>query len=86
MNALPNDCLYLIFSQVTIAIFEDGVSKLGDLNKCGSCEYLKLNCKHLTVSEVIGIKYLKFVCKKWRECVSNRFHFKDGPYYTLPPN
>jgi hypothetical protein len=80
MNDLPNDCLQYILQYVTIAKYDEADSQLGYLTQCRMCWESKKNCKHLGISEVCGIKFLKLVCKKWWKCISKYFVFQSGPY------
>lgn len=84
MNELPIECLINILRNVEISIFEDGISKLGNLNRCGKCNFDNIDCKHLTEAEVVGIKFLKLVCTKWRDCICEHFVFVSGPRFVLP--
>ena len=85
MDNIPTECLVEILRYVDIAEFDDGTSKLGNLNKCGWCVYQNINeCKHLRESEVVGIKMLKLVCTGWRDCIRKYFVFRSGPKFILP--
>ena len=85
-DSLPIECLVNILKNVEIADFDDGISKLGYLNKCGLCADQKVICKHLRESEIVGIKILKLVCINWRDCIRCHFPFKSGPRFVLPDN
>ena len=84
INDLPVECLVPILNSIEIAVFDDGVSNLGNLNKCGICSDNYINCKHLTEREIVGIKFLKLVCSRWRNCISEHFVFVSGPRFILP--
>lgn len=86
IHDIPTECLVRILNEVTIASFYDGESKLGALNKCVFCTDKNIPCKHLREAEVVGIKFLKLVCKEWRDCISTHWSFIDGPAFVLLPN
>jgi hypothetical protein len=84
INDLPMECIALILQNVVICTFTDGESRLGSLNKCGGCVDNNIECKHLTLAEVTGIKFLKLVCRKWHQCISMNFKFVSAPEFRLP--
>lgn len=77
INALPKDCLFLIFRKIEICRFEDGhVSYMGRLALCGWCYNREIpKCHHLHEMEDWGIKFLRLVCKRWNETILQRFRF-----------
>jgi hypothetical protein len=88
INDLPNDCLFIILGQVQIAYFDkEGTSTLSNLTKCGICHYSEINtnCTHLHEKEVLGIKFLKMVCRKWN-CIIKKFRFTSAKNIILPSN
>ena len=79
----------------------EGTSTLSNLTKCSTCfeKDIEKNvgkdvgknagkdvkCTHLHEKEVLGIKCLKIVCKKWCYIIK-KFEFTSGKNIILPPN